>query len=475
MAVPKLIRLYEGFDPEARVRFREMVNSPFFNRRVKLIRLLAYIQDDASEGWNKQAAFSTIFGERTFDEIQLNNLVSDLYKLAEYFLSLEQFEKNHSLREQMLIESLIEGGDRSIVEKRVARKSGHFKPAGAYPQFARHILADRFRFQHSRTIDNSDLIAGRELLQQLYVAEQLKIWCELLNRSMVMAAHVDEAKLSIFNRTLDLLLPESADNAIVILYHPVFKWMQEPSDDEWYAGYTEKLLQHIGDIPAEDARELCNYVQNYCVKRINEARPGFLQELFRLFKLMLDLDLLREGNHIPQWTFKNIVTVGVRLKAYGWTEQFIHTYYKLLPPEERENAYQYNLAVFYYESGDPDNAQALLNKVQFTDPIYYLDAKCILLKIYFEANAFEPLFSLRDSVKIYLMRNRILNKGQKAQYMNLFAFTAKLFKLRIDRGIAGADKWKKDFRKLLSDVAHQPAVANKQWLEQQINMLLSAK
>lgn len=462
-------------EPSVRARFGELVRSPYFNKREKLVRLTAYLEWVGENNWNRHNAFAAIFGEVPYRETVLNNLLSDLYKLAEKFLALYQLEQDPGMHHLLLMEKMVATGDQHLAEKVLVNKKHEADEYAFYQRFSRHMLLDRFHFQHARTGNNADLEAGRDALEQFYLVEQLKIWCELLNRSQVLGAAYDGKKLEAFNSVLNHLAPNYASNPFVILFIPVFNWLQDPDDDGWYPGYMQKLPDHLKEIPAADARELCNYIQNYCVRRINQSRTGFLNELFQLFKIMLQLDLLKEGNYITQWTFKNIVTVGVRLKEFSWTETFIHTHYLQLAPDERDNAYQYNLSVFYYESGDTAKAQQLLNKVLFTDPVYYLDAKCILLKIYYEADLFDPLMSLRDATKIYLLRNKQLNKEQKSQYSLLMNYTLQLYKLRTGKGAIPVEKWNKDFRRLLHNIAHKKLIANKQWLQQKVNDLLAAR
>ncbi len=290
------------------------------------------------------------------------------------------------------------------------------------------------------------------------------MWCESLNRSNVLSYEYDVKQHNKLQMILKEYLPEYAEHPFVSLYYPTYKRLQNLDDNSWYDGYLKKTKEHLHKIQFDDGKEICNYIQNYCVKRINEGEQEFLKELFELFKLMLKTNLAFEGLYLPQWTYKNIVTVGVRLKEFGWTESFIYEYYQKLPPEEFVNAYQYNLAVLYYKSGDFKRAMQLLNKVHFTDPNYYLDAKAILLKIYFEKEEYDAIYSLKDTVKIYLLRDKILNKNQKLLYKNLFTYTMKLFKLKFESAHLDREQIDAALKKLHNDLEQNHFIANKQWL-----------
>jgi hypothetical protein len=113
----------------------------------------------------------------------------------------------------------------------------------------------------------------------------------------------------------------------------------------------------------------------------------------------------------------------------------------------------------------------LLNKVHFTDPNYYLDAKSILLKIYYDHHEYDAILSLRDTVKIYLLRDKLLSKNQRSLYKSLFNNTIKLYKLRLEKGVISTEKWQLAFESLKKDVLESSLVANKQWLLKEMERL----
>lgn len=77
-------------------------------------------------------------------------------------------------------------------------------------------------------------------------------------------------------------------NPSIHLYYSIFQWLNNPADDDWYIGFPEKLIAHLDKLSENNAKEICAYVQNYCVKRINEGKENFLRELFNLFRLMIE-------------------------------------------------------------------------------------------------------------------------------------------------------------------------------------------
>lgn len=472
MSKPKLLLAYAALNERERQQFGEFVRSPFHNTREKLVRLVLVLEEmhatEEPADWDKEMAYTRIFDQSGFHELQLNNVVSDLFQLLETFLAWQQFSKQEGLRDVYMMEYLL---STSMIEQadKVIRKKLEQPEADAYIRYRINLLADQFFFQRSRKNENTWLLAGQESLELHFLSNQLRIWCELVSRSNILSLQYDEERFLAFEQYLQTQMPKYGDYHTISIYTPILQWLRDQENDSWFDGFQEKLFAHIQEFPDQEAKDIIAYVQNYCVKRINQGKSEFLRAWLDIARFVLPLQYLHEGQYISQWTFKNIVTTGVRLKEFEWTETFVHTHYEQLPPEMRDNAYQYNLAVLYYEQQQYSRAMQLLNRVHFTDPNYYLDAKTILLKIYYDQNAFEALLSLHDTVKIYLLRDKLLSRSQQMLYKNLFAFTLKLYKLRLEKDSTDPEKWKKQHTELKQKIEANNLIANKSWLADRVS------
>ena len=468
MALPKFIIVYSALKPALRSEFSGFVRSPFVSKREKLHALMNLIErltdDEMMKSWSRNHFVKLGLKDGQEGEKQFNNLMSDLYKLMKKFLAWKQFEKNNEQKDLLIIENLLEKDIVHSAGKMIRKKANQKKTTNAEMGFKFNQLADQFHFQQTRKNDNSFLLNSQQHLDIFYLSAQLKIWCELLNRSNILSLSYDQEKLNRFITFLEEAKSDYPDQYSILIYYPILCWLIKPENDDWYFGYREKLFNHIKEFPEQEAKEIIAYVQNYCVKRINQGRNEFLNEWLEISKFMLPLNLLNEGPHLSQWTYKNIVTAALRLHEYDWAEQFIHAYYLKLPAVHRDNAYQYNLAVFYYESGDFTRAMQLLNKVHFSDANYYLDAKSILIKIFFEQNEYDALISLTESMKIYLLREKQLSKNQHLQYKYLFRYTVRLYKLRLNKGLFGRDQYIRQMEEIRHQILENSLVANKQWL-----------
>lgn len=113
----------------------------------------------------------------------------------------------------------------------------------------------------------------------------------------------------------------------------------------------------------------------------------------------------------------------------------------------------------------------LLREVEFTDIFYNLDAKVMLLKIYYELEEDEAFLSLAASFKIFLSRTRLINENTRNLYMNLLAFTSKLYTMRMKHIFRKGKAFQLKLREL-KDKTENNSVANSRWLVGKIEELI---
>jgi tetratricopeptide (TPR) repeat protein len=172
-----------------------------------------------------------------------------------------------------------------------------------------------------------------------------------------------------------------------------------------------------------------------------------------------------------QWDFKNFVSLGLRIKEYDWTLEMINKFNQNLPEAIKQNAYTYNLANYYYETGDYKKATKLLNSVEFTDIYYNLDSKAMLLKIYYKVEE-ESFLSLVSSFGIYLRRNKLISKDNVEIYENLIKFTKKAFLLKTKLPYERKKDYYKKVETLKEKIRQTQKVININWLLGEVDSLM---
>ena len=94
----KLITLLLTFSKNDLLQFKKYLLSPFFNENEKIIQLFDLIQHkflkDTKKQPSKQEIWLTLFGKKTYRDVQLRRLFSDLNQLANGFLAYQKYKNN---------------------------------------------------------------------------------------------------------------------------------------------------------------------------------------------------------------------------------------------------------------------------------------------------------------------------------------------------------------------------------------------
>jgi hypothetical protein len=147
-----------------------------------------------------------------------------------------------------------------------------------------------------------------------------------------------------------------------------------------------------------------------------------------LYKTGLERDILLENGELSRFTYNNVLLSAIALQEWDWALDFLEQQRPKLSLRERENAYRYNLAVYWFRRPDFDKVMEILRSVEFRDPLYNLDARRMLLRIYFEKAEWLALDSHLESFEMYLNRHRNIGYHRDLN-KNLILFTKKIIKL----------------------------------------------
>ncbi len=161
---------------------------------------------------------------------------------------------------------------------------------------------------------------------------------------------------------------------------------------------------------------------------MRENEEQYVEEALNIYLKTIKSGLLIEKGFLSPWTYKNVIKLGLRLQRYDWTETFILKYNPNISEAFRSNSLHLNLADLYYYKKDYDRALSNLTKVEFSDIFYTLQAKVMLLKIYYETKEEEALHSLIASFRIFLKRNKLISNNVRETYQNFTTLLQRLLK-----------------------------------------------
>lgn len=382
----------------------------------------------------KEIIFKNAFPDKSYDANYLRKQTAVLFDFTQHFLVEIENEADNFLKEKALLTQLRKRKLHHLFTLKMKsiqaqkRTQIHRDSDYYYQNFVLAEEADlQFRDLQERRYDAA-LQTKTDSLDAFYLAKKLKESCEILNRKKII---VGDYNLGLMEEILQILKPENLLFQLppVRLYLQIYLTLKEEENEAHFHKLTELLEENYIYFSQKEAAGMYSYARNYCIRKINAGQLAYLRFLFDLYRSQLDSKVLLFEGILADNDYKNIITVGMQLQEKDWVFDFLHSYKKHLRDTQRENVFNYNLAIYYYSAQDYDSAIQLLNMVKFTDSYYEINGKIILLKTYFLQGEFQPFYYLLDAFKLSLLRNKKVAKDYRNAISNFLIQFKKIVKL----------------------------------------------
>ena len=464
-------------------RFREFAHSPYFNKHKDVANLVTYLDrtypNFTEKKCHRETIFSVLSPTLPHDQKKLAIIFTYTLRLLEQFLKTEQAIQNHLLSDNALLLKECRENELIILlnqyyrEKTNGVKNKIGKVARPNPPHSEIAILDELD-KSALTLGHTDtpfLDNKQSLLDLQYLTQKLKDACELIQRGRLTkniftpSPLLEKATGLLAEKKLDTPIP----SAIQLFFNLYLMLINE--DTDIYENILADVEKKETDLTTEETKAIYNHLVNFCIAMANTGKQVFLEKLFTILKIQLKKGFLINNNIMAEWHYKNIVTTGLRMEEFNWVKNFIEKYKEHLHPSVMENAYTYNLANYHYHLAQFDEVLQLLLQVEYTDLRYNLDAKSLLLRTYYDMEEEEALFSLTDSFKQFLKRNKAVNSIQKNGYYNLLKFTRTAFRLKVNKNFMSKKRWAGSFEKLEKEVEYADIVFNLGWVREKVEEL----
>lgn len=469
----KLIALLQKLSIKQHKSIENLAVSTYFTKNDKdllpfISKVITYAPLFNSPDLEKKKFYKKVFPKKKYNEKHIGYLLSDALWLCEQYLIWQHLEEDKHRQQAYLLQSYNELGlekhynkvlsdTKKIQQNKVLRDADFY-----YQEFILESISNaHFDKQRQHKFDAS-IQNAVDYLDLYYLATKLKFSCELLNRKNVVQGNYE---IRLLNEILLYVEDKDFGHAPAIeIYYCILKTLTQPNEEKYFYDLKNLLQLHTEKISQKEARDMYAYAQNYCIKQVNNGNLKFLNDLFQLYKMTLESGVIFSGKYLSPWSYKNITGVAIRLKEYSWAENFITVFKDKIEPEFRKNAFAYNMAALFFDKGNYLKALEILRDVEFTDLFYSLDSKAMMLRVYYELEETSPLYSLLDSFRTYLQRNKHISDYQKTIYLNLIKFTKEAIKI---------NKNEKNKAYLLKEKIEQTKqVAYLKWITEKVDALI---
>lgn len=468
----KLFHILKTLSVKELKTFEKYLASPFFNSS-ETIKQLFNIVEGCHPEYNharleRENLFRKLFPKEDFDEKKLRYALSDLTKLLEDYILLIEFKKEAFLNKHFLLKSYSERNIekyflQELEESMESQKKNTYRNMDFY--YHQYVLEeDAYLFsskKQNRAIETS-LQNVVDNLDLFYISKSLRYYCEILNRKNILLVDYD---LRFLHEIINHLNNKVFDHVpAIIIYYKILQTLIDGENDQHFYDLLNLLETHENLFPKAEFHDMYTFAQNYCIKKINSGNSSYMSVMLELYKKLLEKGLLLEAEILPQWYYKNIATLAIRLEDFEWAKKFIYTYKDKLSPEHCENDFTFALAILNFSMKEYRKTLSLLTAVEYTDVFYHLDSKSLLLRTYYELKDWEPLLSLIITFKTYLKRNKFISSDYGQTYLNFVNIVNKLVQYKMGKNI--------NLKELELEIKTTKQLANIVWLQKKVAELM---
>lgn len=437
MESSKLIELLKTFTKTEIKQLAEFLNSPYFNKNKEVTALYEYLKRFAPhfplKRIERQTVYNAIYGKRKYNELHLNRVMSNLLKLAERFIGQQKYEATNGVSSYYVLSSFIDRNLNKHFEynfKRAQKNLEATKERNVDFYYQKYLFAEtlsqQFFQKKIRQYDQS-LQDTSDYFDIYFLSKKLIYTCEMINRSKIISTAY---KPQFLKEIQQLLSTYPLDTVPIIhIYYNILMMLIAEDGTAHFQTLITLLEKYDSNFLPDEKRDMFVQALNYSIRRLNLGHQNFLKESFNLCRYGINKGFLNDNNYLSPWGYKNVIKLGLMLNEYDWVKEFIEEQTRDLAPNFQQNALHFNLADLYYSTKDFDQALHHLNQVEYSDIYVTIDSKKLLMKIYYESNEHDSLYSALAAFKQFISRNKILSDKLKLQFKNYIHALNLLMKL----------------------------------------------
>ncbi len=483
-----LFQLLKALTKSDRRDLAKFLRSPFHNTREDVVRLFDFFeqnveQNPTSDSGNptsqipnptseapsvflpiltKENAHRFVFTENEpFDDPTMRYTMSFLLKLTKQFLIHKELIDNNLQQNLLLTRALKKRNADKTLEKHLAQTTATLHDAtvqnGGFHLADFQLQVEIFEHRHRRR-DAADfnLQALSDGLNHFYATELLRWACVQLSHSSVSKQQYDQPFLAhLLEKIGDGTFKSTPSVSAYFFAYRALKFSEEADLQQ----LKQIIINHATIFPPLEIRDLYLLAINVCIKKLNGGERQYEAAALDLYRNGLSNGALLDDGVLSPYTYRNVANLAIKIGETTWAADFINDFKEKLPVKERENLFRYNLAHLHFRKKEYPKAMELLRDVHLKEALQNLDARRMLMRMYYETGEYAALDSLLESFKTFIHRQKNLGYHRE-NYLNLVKFTRKLLQTDL--------RSRKATDKLKTEIEATTALTERDWLLSQI-------
>lgn len=476
------VDILKTFNPDELKKFREFLDSPYFNKRKKLLELFdiisVYYPLFTEENFSREGIFLKLYPDEKYNYGKINEGLSALYQLSVNFLKQAAFENNDIYPEVTFVEELRKRSLRNIYNlfiKNSDSRKDKFTDIDSnlfLKQYLLQIESTNFEFSFDKfnkkeKVEEFVSKLGKIVisLSNFYISEIVALCVNKFNYSASYADLQEDIFKEIYqsgviNKLTGIIKPFNKYDSYLELLTYYLEAINHLNDNSKYYDYKQKVFENISKMSIDDIGYHLNCLQNYCVikKKSTPNKEEFTTEHLNLQETILEKKLFRnnKSQFFIKEQFLNMVTNYDTRKDKDKIKNLL-SYTKYLHPDFREDLKLYAEAYYLFHNYSYGNSLECLTRIRALDKTFEEKINNLWVRNLFEISNFSGCLEKINLLRKYYRSNSFLSKKRIDSEVLFLSSVEKLIKLN-----EKADNFDAEYLK--NKIEKDEFIPSKEWL-----------
>jgi len=468
MLKSSVLKIIQSFSKKELAEFNDFLMSPYHNKKSGVIKLYnevkKYYPDFTDDNLDKEKLWAKIYPGKKYGYGVMKNLIFELTRLSEQFISQHVYEKNGLQNSLNVMKFYNERNLNSLVENKFEQMKKSYDhnerivdlPYSSATEYLSSLSGMYFTSLWNRAFNDQHRSLDSEI-EKFQLTFFTNFFIQLISNSyfIYLLSFNDKSNAGdrnliakffkiipekIILEILEKLKKESQSRySLLCCYYLAYKASVNREDASHFRKFKKFLNENFKFLPATSIIDMDSFRINSISLNTDPSlnRQDEMLEAFD-FKLMNNLILDRNGL-INAGLFLTWVTYFFSKNNSNDLEEFIYTYGKFVDDEEKVSAIKLANAVHLLLKSRFDESIAVISETKFNNLMLKNTLKKMQMIVCYEKNDFELFFTSLDAYKHFLSYFKINMPEQKIFIERSHSFCMninKLFKIRENKNFS---------------------------------------
>lgn len=474
-----LIEILNTLNKDELNHFEDFILSPFHNKKTPVIKLFnvikKYYPGFRDIAIQRENIWGKIFPGKDYNYGVMKNLIYDLTRLSEEFISHFEYDKDVQRKKLRIINFFYRKNNYGLSLKyldKIKDKTSGLSDSDPDSYLNLYNLEKiRTSILYSKISDKHSVFSGSEFdMTSKYILEGFLVTIleNYVKINGLNKIHNSEIKMPMLPEVLNFIKTNQnfTGNIFIKTYYYILLLDLE-QNMKYYFDLKNILSETDSETNTQFSYMLWENISNHIAFRYHKGDTEMLKEIFELNKLALEKKIYfaEEGENFFVLNFTTFINVATNLKEIEWAENFVKEYSCKLDETVREDVKNFCLSGISILKQDFTEANEFLSKVKkLHEPHMKANLKLNMLIIYYELGWYESSINVIDSFKHLLKSEKNFQEVIKEKYRKFIRGYSMLIDLKSKNDI-------KSRMKLEKFLLESDGTASVNWLKRKAKLL----